>query len=81
MLENSAHMILHVHVIGANDIEQCDETGWSDPYIVVTSNEMEVASARSALASRCNATHNANRLNGPVALTNQDNYEAELQTT
>jgi Ca2+-dependent lipid-binding protein len=42
MLENSAHMILHVHVIGANDIEQCDETGWSDPYIVVTSNEMEV---------------------------------------
>jgi hypothetical protein len=39
---STAHQILHLHVIGAENIKRCDSIGWSDPYVIAYANDTKI---------------------------------------
>ena len=36
------HQVLHLHVVGADNIKEVDMMGWSDPYCVVYANDTKI---------------------------------------
>ena len=39
---HTTHQVLHLHVVGAENIKKCDTIGWADPYVIVFANDTRI---------------------------------------